>query len=296
LRIPHLSFYDHCQFVLKTESPSEDDFWNYQQKGGPFKPEIDTPQYVQENIVGMVVDLYKTEMDEDIFPWLSSSPADSNWTCYINTILALSNSHMISGLFEDLQAFPDNQNAIDAKVSRLIIQEFRAYLMPASPKQRLQPSVTVALLDFLMHCGIISILPDFFRNGKPVRCYVEAPFLRYHFAERLLAMVGNRCAITKSSLLKVAIASEYQLCNPGFKTCFAHTSPDNSGRDEIVLMDIDKKIGYALKPNNVNGCAGFGKISRPPEFRDFRIELLETVDCMNHIYQRGKNSYVGIRS
>jgi hypothetical protein len=299
VRIPHLSFYEHCHFVLDTENPSEDDFSSYLQTGGLFEPPVDTAQYVQENIVNKILDLLKSETIyfrlQPLAPWFRSVAFETDWSSYINTILAMSNSQISNETFKNLEAFPDNPQTYSEYDSRMVIKEFREYFKLVAPyRQHVRPkkSVTVELLDFLLHCGIIAILPDFNRN-EPCRCYVQAPFLRYHFTGRLLATLGDESAITKSSLLKAAIVSEYQLGNPGIQTYYAYVpykgDPDEH---EIVLLVFKKDVGYALKEANDSSSLEFERIGPLLKFRDYRFELLETVDCMNYIYQWGKNLYI----
>lgn len=50
IRVPYLSFYEHCRFVLQTDSPSFDHFKEYMKSGGLFQAPADIPDYVQTSI------------------------------------------------------------------------------------------------------------------------------------------------------------------------------------------------------------------------------------------------------
>lgn len=72
LRVPYLSFYEHCSFVLDTE----------QLNGGLFQPPEDIADYVQTSITSSITELFETELESEIFPWLKPESDDVDWKGY----------------------------------------------------------------------------------------------------------------------------------------------------------------------------------------------------------------------
>jgi hypothetical protein len=299
LRIPYLSFYEHCSFVLDTEQPLKEDFMRYLQNGGLFHPPGDIADYVLTSITNSITELFETEPEAEIFSWLKPEADDVDWKGYVNTILLLSSNYVSNKSFQTLPSVSEDMEAVDTEITRKVLRDFRLYfnLSPRDRSFRMKRTETMALLDFLTHCGVITILPNLFDDTEPYRCYVQTPFLRFHFTDKLKRIAGAEVIKENSSLfgtlLEATIISEYQDSHPGAKTCFArtHFPPSSDKVAEIDLIDMENKIGYEVKLTRSRGYKGFETIGSLPELNDFQFELLKDAACVEQIYQWGKQSY-----
>jgi hypothetical protein len=161
---------------------------------------------------------------------------------------------------------------------------------------------TVALLDFLTHCGVITVLPNLFDDTEPYRCYVQTPFLRFHFTDKLQNLAGGAPIHESTSLfgnlLEAAAVSEYRTAHPDAKTCFARTHHPR-GSDEVAeidLLDMDAKRGYEIKLTESHGYKGFDKIGARPELKGFQFEILSGAACVDQIYHWGEEAYQELES
>ena len=301
LRVPYLSFYEHCSFVLNTEQPSKEDFTRYLQNGGLFQPPDDIAGYVQTSITSSITELFETEPESEIFPWLKPESDDVDWKGYVNTILLLSSNYVSNKSFQMPSSVREDMEAVDAEITRRVLRDFRQYfsLSPRDRGFRMKRTETVALLDFLTHCGVITVLPNLFDDAEPYRCYVQTPFLRFHFTDKLQNMAGG-AAINENTplfgnLLEAAVVSEYKDSHPEAETCFArtHYPPGSDEVAEIDLLDMGSKIGYEIKLTRSRGYKGFETICSLPELEGFRFELLKDSACVERIYQWGLESCKG---
>jgi hypothetical protein len=300
LRVPYLSFYEHCAFVLNTE-PTWDDFMQYLRNGGLFQPPVDIADYVQTGIINSITELFETEPESEIFPWLKPESDDVDWKGYVNTILLLSSNYVSNKSFTIPPSVQADIEAVDADITRKVLQDFRRYfsLSPRDRGFRMKRTETVALLDFLTHCGVITVLPNLFDDVEPYRCYVQTPFLRFHFTDKLQNLAGgvsiNENTPLFGNLLEAAAVSEYLSGHPGGGVCFArtHCPPGSDEVAKIDLLDMDSKMGYEVKLSKSRGYKGFEMIGSRPELTGFRFEVLKAGACMEHIYQWGSEAYHG---
>ncbi|MDR1135969.1 MAG: AAA family ATPase [Clostridiales Family XIII bacterium] len=304
LRVPYLSFYEHCYFVLGAESPEREDFMGYLQSGGLFQPPEDIPDYVQTSIVSSVTELFETQPESEIFPWLKPESEDVDWKRYVNTILLLSSNYVGNKSFQVPPSLREDMEAVDAGITRRVLRDFRQYfsLTPRDREFRMKRTETVALLDFLTHCGVITVLPNLFDDTEPYRCYVQTPFLRFHFTNKLQSMAGG-AAINENTplfgnLLEAAVVSEYMAAHPEARSCFARTHyPPGAGQvAEIDLLDMDAKRGYEVKLTRSRGYKGFEMVGSLPELAGFQFELLKDSACIEHIYRWGGEAYMEMKS
>lgn len=189
------------------------------------------------------------------------------------------------------------EDAFDDLIIELEARKKLEYISPRDRGFRMKRTETVALLDFLTHCGVITVLPNASDDAEPYRCYVQTPFLRFHFTEKLHRMVDgvriNENTPLFGNLLEAAVVSEYQDSHPEVRTCFARTHyPPGSGEvAEIDLLDMDHKIGYEVKLRRSRGYRGFDTIGSLPELAEFQFEMLKDSACVERIYQWGRKSY-----
>lgn len=301
LRVPYLSFYEHCSFVLHTRQPTWEDFMRYLQNGGLFQPPEDIADYVQTSITNSITELFETEPESEVFPWLKPESDEVDWKGYVNTILLLSSNYVSNKSFQVPPSIREDMEAVDAEISRKILRDFRQYfsLSPRDRGFRMKRTETVALLDFLTHCGVITVLPNLFEDAEPYRCYVQTPFLRFHFTDKLQHLAGG-AAINEhtplfGNLLEAAVVSEYQAGHPDARICFArtHYPPGSDEVAEIDLLDLDAGNGYEVKLARSRGYQGFETVGRLPELEGFQFEILKDSGCMDQIYQWGASAYAG---
>jgi hypothetical protein len=298
LRVPYLSFYEHCSFVLGTGQPTKEEFIQYLENGGLFQPPDDIADYVQTSITNSITELFETEPESEIFPWLKPESDDVDWKGYVNTVLLLSSNYVGNKSFQAPPSIREDMEAVDAEITRKALRDFRQYfsLSPRDRGFRVKRTETVALLDFLTHCGVITVLPNLFDDTEPYRCYVQTPFLRFHFTDKLRSMVGgaiNENAPLFGNLLEAAAVSEYLDSHPEAKARFArtHYPPGSDQVWEIDLLDMDSKTGYEIKLTRGRGYKGFETTGALPELAGFQLELLRGTDCMERIYQWGEKAY-----
>ncbi|MDR1604047.1 MAG: AAA family ATPase [Gracilibacteraceae bacterium] len=294
LHVPYLSFYEHCFFVPGAELTKKY-FTQYLQNGGLFQPPTDIADYVQTSITNSITELFETEPESDIFPWLKPESEDVDWNGYVNSILLLSSNYVSNRSFQVPPSIRDDIQAINADITRKVLRDFRQYfsLSPRDRSFRMKRTETVALLDFLTHCGVITVLPNLFDDTEPYRCYVQTPFLRFHFTDKLQSLAGgatvNENTPLFGNLLEAAVVSEYRLAHPDAKTCFArtHCPPGSDEVAEIDLLDMDAKRGYEVKLTESRGYKGFEKIGARPELNGFQFEILQGDACIEQIYHWG---------
>jgi hypothetical protein len=131
----------------------------------------------------------------------------------------------------------------------------------------------------------------------PYRCYVQTPFLRFHFTGKLQSLTGgaliNENTPLFGNLLEAAAVSEYRAAHPGAQTCFARTHHPRGSDEvfEIDLLDMDAKRGYEIKLTDSRGYKGFEKIGARPELKEFQFEILSGVACVDQIYHWGEKAY-----
>lgn len=300
LRVPYLSFYEHCSFVLATDQPSREDFMQYLQNGGLFQPPEDIADYVQTSIVNSITELFETQPESEIFLWLKPESEDADWKRYVNTILLLSSNYVSNKSFQTPPSLREDMEAVDIEITRKVLRDFRQYfsLSPRDREFRMKRTETVALLDFLTHCGVITVLPNLFDDTEPYRCYVQTPFLRFHFTDKLQSMAGataiNENTPLFGNLLEAAVVSEYIAVHPGARTCFArtHYPPGAEQVAEIDLLDMDAKRGYEVKLTRNRGYKGFETVGSLPELAGFQFELLKDSACIEQIYRWGGEAYM----
>jgi hypothetical protein len=303
LHVPYLSFYEYCAFVPGAE-PTKECFTQYLQNGGLFQPPADIADYVQTSITNSITELFETEPESEIFPWLKPESDDVDWKGYVNTVLLLSSNYVSNRSFQVPPSIRDDIEAIDTDITRKALRDFRQYfsLSPRDRSFRMKRTETVALLDFLTHCGVIAVLPNLFGDTEPYRCYVQTPFLRFHFTDKLQNLAGgasiNENTPLFGSLLEAAAVSEYRSAHPEAKTCFArtHCPPGSDEVAEIDLLDMDAKIGYEIKLTESRGYKGFEKLGNRAELDGFQFEILKGDACIEQIYRWGGKAYHELES
>jgi hypothetical protein len=221
--VPYLNFYEHCAFVPDAE-PTKKEFTQYLQNGGLFQPPADIADYVQTSITNSITELFETEPESEIFPWLKPESEDVDWKGYVNTVLLLSSNYVSNRSFQVPPSIREDIEAIDADITRKALRDFRQYfsLSPRDRSFRMKRTETVALLDFLTHCGVITVLPNLFDDTEPYRCYVQTPFLRFHFTDKLQSLAGGAPIHENTplfgNLLEAAVVSEYRTAHPDART------------------------------------------------------------------------------
>lgn len=300
IHVPYLSFYEHCRFVLRTELPTFEQFLEYMKTGGLFKKPEDIPDYVQTSITDSIVELFDTQPDSEVFIWLKpENETKIDWKAYVNTILFLSSNYVSNKSFQTPVSMVQDFEVLDERVSRQVAREFKEYfsLSRSDRAYRMKRTETVALLDFLVHCGLIVVLQNLFDDTEPYKCYVQAPFLRFHFTEKLRQMADGKISSHHKplfgDLMEATVVSEYLQAHPTASVRFArtHCPPGGDLVAEIDLLDLDVKAAYEVKLTDGHGYRGFQLLGELPELQDFQFELLEDRHCMDQVYRWGKMSY-----
>jgi hypothetical protein len=297
--VPYLSFYEHCKFVLGNDDPSQADFIRYLQYGGLFAEPKDVAEYVQTSITDSIVKLFDTQPEHEVFVWLKPESEEVNWKGYVNTVMMLSSNYVSSRSLQRPPAMIQDFEVLDTKATRQVVREFRQYfsLSAQDREYRMKRTETVALLDFPVHCGVIVVLPNRYNDAEPYKCYVAAPFLRFHFTDKLRDMLDAKILDDNKplfgELLEAAVVSEYQQSHKQAQTCFARTHhPEGSDNmAEIDLLDLSAKLGYEVKLTGADGYKGFSQLGPRPEFEGFSFTVLDRNNYIQQIYDWGKASY-----
>lgn len=299
IRVPYLSFYEHCKFVLRDENPSRADFTRYMQYGGLFAEPEDIPEYVQTSITDSIVELFETQPEQEVFVWLKPDSEEVNWKGYVNTVMMLSSNYVSGRSLQRSPSMVHDLEVLDTKATKRVTKEFKQYFSLSSQDReyRMKRTGTVALLDFLVHCGVIAVLPNRYSDAEPYKCYVTAPFLRFHFTEKLRNMLDAEILDENKplfgELLEAAVVSEYQQSHPQAQICFARThQPEGSDNmTEIDLLDLTAKLGYEVKLTDAGGYKGFAQLGSRPEFEGFSLAVLDRNKYVRQIYDWGKAVY-----
>lgn len=299
IRVPYLSFYEHCRFVLQTDSPSFDQFKEYMKSGGLFQAPADIPDYVQTSITDSIVELFHEQPENEVFVWLKPESETVDWKGYVNTALFLSSNYVSNKSFQMPVSLIQDFEVLDAQISKQVARDFKEYfsLNRTDRGYRMKRTETVALLDFLVDCGVITVLPNLYEDTEPYKCYVQAPFLRFHFTEKLRRMTDAQIMDEHKplfgDLLEAAVVSEYQQSHRDANIRFArtHCPPGGELVAEIDLVDLDEKQAFEVKLTDGAGYKGFSLLSERQELKGFTFTLLEGEVCMRHIYQWGKSLY-----
>ena len=299
IRVPYLSFYEHCRFVLQTDSPSFDHFKEYMKSGGLFQAPADIPDYVQTSITDSIVELFHEQPENEVFVWLKPESETVDWKGYVNTALFLSSNYVSNKSFQMPVSLIQDFEVLDARISKQVARDFKEYfsLNRTDRGYRMKRTETVALLDFLVDCGVITVLPNLYKDTEPYKCYVQAPFLRFHFTEKLRKMTDAKIMDEHKplfgDLLEAAVVSEYQQSHKDANIRFArtHCPPGGELVAEIDLVDLDEKQAFEVKLTDGAGYKGFSLLSERQELKGFTFTLLEGESCMRHIYQWGKSLY-----
>lgn len=295
IHVPYLNFREHCQFVLHTQNPAHGELMEYMKNGGLFAPPEDVLEYVQTSITDSIVDLFETQPEQEIFVWLKPGSETVDWHGYINTILFLSSNYVSNKSFQLPLSLIQDYEVLDRRVTRQIAREFKQYFSLEQRERgcRMKRTETVALLDFLVHCGVITVLPNLFGDTEPYKCYVQTPFLRFHFTEKLRRMADAEIADEHKlfgDLLEAAVVSEYRRSHPGADICFArtHCPPGGDVVAEIDLLDRTDKRGYEVKLTNGSGYRGFRLLGGLPELSEYDFTLLDAQNCVDYLYSWGE--------
>lgn len=299
IRVPYLSFYEHCCFVLQTENPSFSQFMEYMKYGGLFQTPADIPDYVQTSVTDSIVELFEDQPENEVFVWLRPENEAVDWKGYVNTVLFLSSNYVSNKSFQTPVSLLQDFEVLDTQASKQVAREFKEYFSMNRTDRgyRMKRTETVALLDFLVDCGVIAVLPNLYEDTEPYKCYVQAPFLRFHFTEKLRRMADASIADEHKplfgDLLEAAVVSEYLRSHKGADIRFArtHCPPGGEVVGEIDLVDQREKQAFEVKLTDGAGYKGFSLLSNRTELQGFSFALMEGEECMRHIYQWGKSSY-----
>ncbi len=299
IRVPFLSFYEHCKFVLGTDAPLTHELMAYLETGGLFHEPEDIPDYVQTSITDSIVELFDTQPESSIFTWLKPQSEEVDWRGYVNTILFLSSNYVSNRSFQNPVSLIQDFEVLDEGITRQIAREFRTYFSMSRQERsfRMKRTETVALLDFLVHCGVITVLPNIFADAEPYKCYVRTPFLRFHFTEKLRQLAGAQIVNERKplfgDLLEAEMISEYARSHPDSSLGFArtHFPPGSDTVQEIDLVDETARKCYEIKLTDGQGYTGFSLIEAMPELHGFDSMLAGARDCVGLLYEWGSSAY-----
>lgn len=299
IQVPYLSFYEHCRFVLHTNTPCRDQFIEYMKTGGLFQAPDDIPDYVQTSITDSITELFDTQPEHEVFVWLKPESETVDWKSYVNTVLFLSSNYISNRSFQTPLSLIQDFEVLDTQITKQIVQAFKQYfqLKQADRSYRMKRTETVALLDFLVNCGVIFVLPNLYEDTEPYKCYVQAPFLRFHFTEKLRQLADARILDENKplfgDLLEAAVVSEYHQSHIAADIFFArtHYPPGSSDVWEIDLVDPTQKHAYEVKLTDGRGYKGFNHLSGLPELQGYSFTLLQADNYVQEIYAWGRSLY-----
>lgn len=300
IRVPYLSFFEHCKFVLNTDKPNYEQFIEYLKYGGLFDlmSEGAIDSYVQSSITDPIIELFDSQSESKLFSWLKPESDSVNWHGIVNTILFLSSNYVSNKHFQEPVSLVEDARVLEHNVTRQIAREFKQYfsLSAMSRVYRMKRTETVALLDFLTHCGAIIVLNNMFDDAEPYKCYVQAPFIRYSFTDKLNVMSGGGAVDTHTplfgNLVEATVISEYQQSHDScIRFARTHAPIGSTNLAEIDLVDLDSREAYEVKLTSGQGYRGFSLLSEQVDFEGFNFTILEGDKCMNYVYEWGSMMY-----
>jgi hypothetical protein len=234
-----------------------------------------------------IVELFHEQPEKEVFVWLKPESETVDWKGYVNTALFLSSNYVSNKSFQMPVSLIQDFEVLDAQISKQVARDFKEYfsLNRTDRGYRMKRTETVALLDFLVDCGVITVLPNLYEDTEPYKCYVQAPFLRFHFTEKLRKMTDAQIMDEHKplfgDLLEAEVVSEYWQSNQTAGIRFARTHCPLGGElvAEIDLVDPDKKQAFKVK------------LTDGASYKGFSFTLLEGEACMQNIYRWGESSY-----
>jgi hypothetical protein len=291
VRVPHLSFYEHCSLVLQKE-PTTESFLNYLQSGGLFSPCDDLDEYIQTGIADNIKDIFDKDRSA-VDTWLKPISDNVDWQGYTKALL------LWAGNFGSHKARIDGNNwHINPDSMNAVTLDFLNFCSKSKNHRDLfgvKPTEATSLLNYFIDCGVVAILQNLFSDIKS-RLYVEPPFLRFHFANKPQDYaILRRGSPLLDDLLEAALVSEYKSLRLDSKTYFARvpypndSSKNYSGRlEDILLLDAERKKGYAIERSDAQGSSILRNVNRLPQLEGYKFTLLNYGNIMNQLYLLGK--------
>ena len=161
LKIPveHLTFYEHCKFVLETDKPEFSDFTHYLMHGGLYASDAQYTEYVQSSIINHLDDTLHTASAKQIYSWVSTSKFDKiGWGGVLNNIGLYSAGNMSNVNITTRNSLNEDYRHVKAALSRDIdrevLSELSEYLgLGSILRGSMKKDEVIGLLDFLVSCG-----------------------------------------------------------------------------------------------------------------------------------------------
>lgn len=325
VRMPALSFFEHCKFVLKKEDPTWDEFITYLQHGGLFEQTLDVGVYLATSVVCHLEETLEDTTAKNLYPWINTKRflKRTSWTGILNSLL-LCSADSITG--KTLQKTGDlsmdlahihtgrGSQAAHMKIQPEIIKAFREeYAIQQGMQLRPSRDELDGLMEFCTDCGLLLRLNNI--SGSESKCYTTIPAIRYSFTAKLSKLIAGDAGdklkgATKPSQLLGAlvggcIISEYAMAFPERRIWFwREPDLDNDG----VLLECDLLIGsaqiksdlmdpiiesaYEIKLTRSHGYKGFEALKRlHPEWGPMECRILAGEEAKDFIYALGAHSY-----
>lgn len=184
IRIPHLSFHEYCKFILHTDTPYQSDSMRYMKYGGLFIEPDNVSDYVRAYITNPIIEMLYTQPKSEISAWQTADSEVMDWDECIHAVLKLACNY----ISEYSLSTEQNQEALAAQIPNRVIMDFNKYFSLSAHEReyKMKHTKTVALLDFLIHCGVIDMPHGSCNDVESHQCHVPVPLLRFYFTEEQL--------------------------------------------------------------------------------------------------------------
>ena len=188
IRMPYLSYSEHCTFVLNHATPDSENLRHYLQHGGLFRMPDNVREFIKSSISSCVPALFDTQPERQIFIWLRPAEESTDWDQYVDTILCLAGSDNPLRRSQASKQLQDFDVGKDEDIYEKVRKDFRQFFAMHGEDRRyfMRRTETVALLEFLIYSGIIKVSSNPIGEGQALyRCNIQIPFMRYHYADRM---------------------------------------------------------------------------------------------------------------
>lgn len=310
--VHHLTFYEHCRFVLETTFPSWEDFKNYLRIGGLFEQE-DIAEYMQTSIIEHIQDTISCGEPREIMRWFDRyrEDTDVNWSAVLNNICLYAAANIDERSATRFRGFADDIDYLEscmpkAEVDRGVIEEcYKYYKLGDLSKIALRRNEVVGLLTFLEKCGFTvklkNCIGDIF--GNAYKMYLTFPFFRFSFTKKLADFAhypgfldATRGSRLLGDLLEGCVVSEYSLAYPKHEISFWRERIVEDGKDryaECDLLDFTDGTAFEIKLKGQQQYDGFHYLNQMHKDWGFgdRQRKLFGEDAMQFVYDIGYRAY-----
>ncbi len=296
IRVSHLSFYEHCKFVIKTTDPSAEDLRQYIINGGFFFSDaVSEANYIEQSIVSPLV---RTVAIDSTEAWFNNSQ-DYNWRSIAREVLLLSARTITNADLAGVARISEDFLSLGMAENTAVKTQFLEYMQFKTTRSSLwMPQTEVsALLHFLEMLGVILKVPNKSPFCERFKWYVKVPFLRSELTAQLAGYTDRELVLKGpllGTLLEGLFVSEWEMANGKDSVSFIRHRLADGSVYEIDLVDDAQRQLIEIKASEEQASryTGFYKLQEylGQECHGYERRIL-TMQDIPFIYSLGERAY-----